>query len=142
VIFLIEVNYLAVLAAGVVSMLIGFLWYSPYLLGKPWLKEKGLSQETLKKAQKEMGKLYGLSFVVGLITAFVLSHVMVLSENYFHYPMLSTGINSAFWMWLGFMMPVQLTGTIFGDKNWKLLAIDTGYQLAAVLGMGVVLGLM
>lgn len=55
--------------------------------------------------------------------------------------MLQTGLTSAFWMWLGFVMTVQLTGTIFGDKNFKLFAIDTGYQLVALLGMGVVLGL-
>lgn len=46
-------------------------------------------------------------------------------------------------MWLGFVMPVQVTTTIFSDKkNWKLFAIDTGYQLVSLLGMGLVLGMM
>ncbi len=139
---MIEVNYLAVLVAAVVSMAIGFLWYHPVLFGKQWMKLKGYTSESLKKVQKEMGKLYALSFVVALVTAYVLSHVMTFSENYFGYPMLQTGLTTAFWMWLGFMMPVQITATIFGDKKWKLFAIDTGYQLVSVLAMGVVLGLM
>lgn len=139
---MVEVNYLAVLLAGVASMILGFLWYSPVLLGKPWMKERGFTSESLKKAQKDMGKLYGISFVVSLLTAFVLSHVMVLSENYFHYSMLSTGLNTAFWMWLGFVMPVQVTATIFGNQNWKLWGIDTGYQLASLLVMAVVLALL
>lgn len=139
---MIDVNYIAVIAAGVVSMILGFLWYSPMLLGKPWMKEKGYSAEPLKKAQKEMGKFYAISFVVSLITAYVLFHVMVMSMSYFNYPKLQTGLTSAFWMWLGFVMPVQITATIFGDKNFKLFGIDTGYQLVSLLAMGVVLGVL
>lgn len=138
----IEVNYLAVLLAGVATMALGFLWYSPILLGTIWMKEKGFTSESIKNAQKDMGKLYGLSFVVSLFTAYVLSHVMTMSENFFHYPMFSTGLISAFWMWIGFVMPVQLTSTIFGNKNWKLLGIDTGYQLVSLLIMGVVLAVI
>lgn len=138
----VEVNYLAVLLAGIASMAIGFLWYSQMVLGKQWMKEKGLTAENLKKAQKEMGKSYAVSFVISLITAYVLSHVMVLSENFFGYPMVQTGLTTAFWMWLGFAMPVQAGATIFGNKNWKLFAIDTGYQLVSLLAMGVVIGVL
>lgn len=138
----IEVNYLAVFLASVASMIVGFLWYSPAILGKPWMKEKGMTADDVKKAQKEMGKWYGLSFVVALVVAYVLFHVMVMAENYFGYSWLSTGLTSAFWMWLGFIMPVQVTATIFGGKNWKLLGIDTGYQLASILAMGIVIGVV
>lgn len=135
----IEINYLAVLAAGVVSMAVGFLWYSSILFGKMWIKEMGLSAEKMKGAQKEMGKLYALSFVGSLVTAYVLSHVMGLSQNYYSYTEVMTGVITAFWMWLGFMMPVQMTGTIFGDRNWRLFAINTGYQLATLILMGLVI---
>lgn len=135
----IEVNYIAVLAAGVVSMVVGFLWYSPMLFGKPWSKLMGYTAETMKKAQKEMGKYYVLSFVASLLTAFVISHVLTLSDNFFHYAKLSTALNTAFWMWLGFVMPVQLTDTIFGSKKWRLFAINTGYQLVSLLAMALVI---
>ncbi len=138
----IAVNYVAILLAGVVSMAIGFLWYSSMVLGKPWMKEKGVTPESMKKAQKEMGKLYALSFVASLIMAYVLSYVMALSANFFHYPKLQTGFITAFWMWIGFVMPVQLTATIFGNKNWKLFGIDTGYQLVSIVAMGVVIALL
>lgn len=138
----VEVNYLAVVLAGVASMVSGFLWYSPMLFGKPWMRLSGYTAENLKKAQKEMGKWYGLSFLVSLVTAYVLSHVMTLSESFFGYSRLSTGLTTAFWMWLGFMMPVQLTGEIFGDKKWKLFAINTGYQLVSLVLMAVVLAVL
>lgn len=138
----VEVNFVAILIAGVVSMALGFLWYS-VLFKKPWMKERGFTEESLKKAQREMGKLYGISFVVSLISAYMLSHVMTLSMNFYHYSGLETGCTTAFFMWLGFTMPVQLTATLFSDKkNWKLFAYDTGYQLVALVGMGVVLGLL
>ncbi len=138
----IEVNYLAVLIAAVVSMAIGFLWYGPVLFGKPWMKLRGYTDESLKKAQAEMGKLYGLSFVLALVTAYILSHMMTLSQEFYNYPVIQTGLTTAFFVWLGFMMPVQATATIFGDKKWKLFAIDTGYQLASLLVMGLILGYM
>ena len=140
---MVDVNYLAVLIAAVVSMALGFLWYGPYILGKQWMKERGFTAASMKEAQSEMGKWYAVSFVVLLVTAYVLSHVMVLSENYFGYPMLQTGLTTAFWMWLGFVMPVQLTATIFSEKrNLTLFGIDTGYQLVSLLAMGVVIGLL
>ena len=139
---MIEVNYLAVLLAGIVSMVIGFLWYSPLLFAKPWMKLMGYTAESMKKMQKQMGPMYGVSFVLSLVMAFVLSHVTTMSEAYFHYPHLMSALTSAFWMWLGFVVPVQATDVIFGGKSWKLFGINTGYQLASLLGMGVVIGLM
>lgn len=139
----IEVNFVALLLAAVVSMAIGFVWYSPVMFARRWMKLSGYTAEGLKKDQKEMGKWYGLSFVLALVTAYVLNHVMVLSENFFHYPMIQTGLSTAFWMWLGFVMPVQMTGVIFGkEKNMELFAINTGYQLVSMLAMGITIGFM
>lgn len=140
---MIEVNYLAVFIAAILSMVIGFAWYSPVLFGKPWMKLMGYNSEDLKKEQKKMGKLYGISFILLLVMAYVLAHVMVLSMSFYDYTAVMTGITSAFWMWLGFIMPVQATMTIFStNKNFTLFAINTGYQLAVVLAMGVILGIM
>lgn len=138
----VPVNYLAVLLAGVASMAVGFAWYHPMFFGKAWMKEMGYTEKSLKAEQNKMGALYGLSLLGALIMAYVLSHVMVFSMNYFHYAPVSTGLSSAFWMWLGFVAPVQMTDVIFGRKNWKLYKLNTGYQLTSLLVMGWVLGSM
>lgn len=138
----VPVNYLAVLLAAVAAMAVGFAWYSPMLFAKPWMKLMGLTMEKMKEAKQEMMKTYAISFVLALVTAYILSHVMTFSENFFHYSRLATGLSSAFWMWLGFIMPVQATDVLFGGKKWSLFGINTGYQLVAVLAMGIVLGLM
>ena len=133
----IEVDYMAVIVAAVASMAVGFLWYSPLVLGKPWMKLKGYTPASLKKAQQEMGKLYGISFVAALVTAFVLLHVITLSQDFYGLSKIQTGLTTAFWIWLGFIMPVQLADEIFGGHKWGLLAINTGYQLTSILVMAV-----
>jgi len=138
----IDVNYLGVFLAAVASMIIGFLWYSNLLFAKPWMKLMGYTKESMSKAQKEMGSMYAISFVVSLVTAYMMSHVMSLSEHYFGYPLLMTGLTTAFFMWLGFVMPVQLTDVLFGRKSRDLFYINTGYQLASLIGMGIVLAVI
>lgn len=138
----IEVNLVAVLLAGIASMVVGFVWYSYAMFAKPWMRLMGYNKENIKETQKKMAPMYALSFVLALITAYILSHVMGLSQSFYQYGDVQTGVSSAFWMWLGFIMPVQATDVIFGGKKWALFAINTGYQLASLLVMGLILGLM
>ena len=138
----VQVNYLAVLIAGVVGMGIGFVWYSYLLFAKPWMKEMGYTKESMAKEQKKMGPWYAVSFVALLVTAFMLTHVMTLSEHFYGYTPLTTGLTTAFFMWVGFIAPVQLTDVIFGSKKLKLFFINTGYQLVTLLAMGVVFAIM
>lgn len=139
---MIEVNYLELILAVVVSMAIGFAYYMNPIIAKPWMKLMGYSKEDVKPTGNEMAKMYGISAVLALVTAFVLSHVMTMSISYFNYSQVMTGIISAFWMWLGFIMPVQATEVLFGKKPVKLFAINTGYQLTSLLAMGVIIGLV
>lgn len=138
---MVEVNYLAVLLAAVAAMVVGFVWYGPMLFAKQWMKLAGHTKESLEKEKANMGKTYTISFVLALVSAYVLSHVMTFSESFFGYPSLVAGVTSAFWMWLGFVMPVQATDVLFGSKKLALFGINTGYQLVSLLAMGVVLGL-
>lgn len=137
----VEVNYLSVLIASVVSMAVGFVWYT-VLFGKPWIKLMGYTKASMEKEKENMGKTYTISFILTLVTAYMLFHVMVFSESYFHYPKVMTGLTSGFSMWLGFVMTTQATDVLFGGKNWKLFSINTGYQLASLLAMGLTMGLM
>jgi hypothetical protein len=137
----ISINYLAVLVASIASMIVGFLWYSPILFGKQWAKLNGYTEKSLKAEQKKMSKLYGFSFLAILLMAYILSHVISLSNNYYGFGMLQTGLTSAFFMWLGFVMPIQFTSQLFGREEWKLFFIDTGYQLASLTVMGVIIGI-
>lgn len=139
---MVEVNYLTVFLAAVASMVVGFLWYSPILFAKPWMKEMGLTDKHMKDAQSKMGKMYALSFVFSFVTAYVLYHVVTMGAYFTQTSGLNPALQGAFWSWLGFIMPVQATDVLFGGKSWKLFYINTGYQLAALLAMGVTFGLV
>ena len=133
--FNIEVNYLAILVAAVANMAVGFLWYSPVLFGKPWMKLMGLTAKHMAAAKKKMGMMYAISFIATIVTAYVLSVVVQTVQAL----SMVEGLQLAGLLWLGFVGPVQMTDVIFGGKPWKLFFINTGYQLAGLLVMGAIL---
>ncbi len=53
-----DVNLVAVLVCGVMTMVVGFLWYSPALFAKPWVKEMGYDMND-KAAMDKMKKSAG-----------------------------------------------------------------------------------
>ena len=58
----IEVNYIAIVIAAVAAMAIGFLWYSPMILGKQWMQLKGLTENSLKSCSLAKLNRYFESF--------------------------------------------------------------------------------
>lgn len=136
----VEVNFMTVLLAAVASMVVGFIYYSPMLFGNKWMKLSGINPN--KSQMKSMGKYYAFSFVLALITAYVLYHFIFLAETFFGMDPLMTAIITSVWAWIGFAMPVQATGEIFGHKKWGLFGLNTGYQLVSILAMGIVIALL
>jgi hypothetical protein len=86
--------------------------------------------------QKKAGPLYGISFLASLLTAFILGKIIynVTIDTAFY------GMKIGFAAWLGFVMTVQLTDTLFGKRPLKLFLINTGYQQVCYLVMGAILG--
>src|SRR5436190_1844431 len=131
------VNLWAVLVAAVATMPLGFLWYSPLLFARPWMKLMGYDpndKAKLQEMQKGAGKLYAMTFVATLISAFVLAKIVEISTvNQVPY-----APKIGFAVWLGFVMTVQLTDMLFGKRPVKLFLINTGYQLVCYLTMAVI----
>ena len=64
-----------VLVAAVATMVIGFIWYSPFVFARPWMRAMGYDPEDkakLAEMQKGAGWMYAGSFVASLVSAFVL----------------------------------------------------------------------
>ena len=134
-----HLNLLAILVAAVATMAIGFLWYSPILFAKPWMREMGLDpsdKSKIDEMRKGAAAAYSGSFIASLISAFVLAlifhHMKIMSGQY--------GAMMGFHVWLGFVATVQFTGALFAKQSMKLFAINTGYQLVCYLAMGAILG--
>ncbi len=134
----VPINYLAVLACAVASMVIGFVWYGP-LFGKKWMKLSGINPESGKKSG--MSASYALMFVGSLVMAYVLAHALVFAATYLKASGVSAGLTAGFWNWLGFIAPVTLGSVLWEKKPWSLWILNNAYQLLTLLVMGIILSL-
>jgi hypothetical protein len=135
----VPVNYLAVLVATLISMVIGSVWYGP-LFGKIWMKEMKLDmpKKMTAKIKQEMMKSYGLMFVGSFFMAYILAHNSVFAGAYMQTTGTSAGMSSGFWNWLGFVAPVTLTAVLWEGKSWKMWCINNGYYLITMPIMGAI----
>src|SRR2546425_8502340 len=75
---MVYVNYLAVLVAAAVVFVLGWLWYSPLLFFKPWMRLRGMDPvAAMAGAKMPAGKLL-IELVRCLVLAYVIARVMAL----------------------------------------------------------------
>ena len=138
----IHLNYLAILAAMLANIAIGFGWYGP-LFGKAWMKEVGMSPDH-KPAPGVMTRAMILMVIGAFLTVFVLAHsVEVWRPSSWKLgpdaPSATYGFYSAFFTWIGFYVPLLLSGVAWENKSWKLFSINAGYYFTALLAAGMIL---
>jgi hypothetical protein len=131
---IIQVNYLAVFICGVVSIVIGAVWYSHIVFGRTWMDEGDKSEEELKKDFNPI-KTYGISFLCNLFVAFALAQLLAhCGAN-----TIAEGIRISFLCWLGFFIAPMLQNSLHEKKSVRLIFIDSGYHLINILFYGVIL---
>lgn len=123
-----EVNIVAVIVATVAMFGVGALWYM-VLFSKQWAKMHGMDKMTdkeMKEMSAKMGPYYGLQLLMTIVSAWVLAYLMSLLPNVA--PMLVAVL-----VWLGFVLPADVSGVIFGGTNTKdmfpKIAIQAGEAL-------------
>lgn len=130
------INYLAVLVAGVLSMALGAFWYSPAAFGKLWMTLSGLTEASMEQAKKKgMTKLYTIAFIGSLVMSYVLAHFV----DYAEATTVSEGLQTGFWVWLGFMATKTLGTVLWENKPVKLYILNTTYDLVSALIAGSIL---
>jgi len=125
-----HVNYFAVIVAAILNMAVGALWYGPMLFAKQWMAVNNINPEDMKNVNP--APLYAQSIVVTIISYFVLAMAIIVTNTV----RLNGGMSLAFWLWLGFIAPVQYTANLFSNKKVAAFFIDTGYQLITMLIAG------
>lgn len=131
----VTINYWAVLAAGVSSMVLGWLWYGA-LFGKAWMKMSGLTKEKLDEQKKKgMAKSYILAFVGSLMMAYVLAHMV----DYTQSTTAKMAAQAGFWLWLGFVGPTTLESVLWEGKSWKLWFFNAAHGLLTLVVMAIIL---
>lgn len=136
----VEINFLGVIAATIIAMVIGGLWYSPLMFGKTWQKLAGLKDKDIQ--ERGMKAMAGM-VLLALVTSYVLAHVTYLSDAFYDdvsYGM--SALTSAFWMWLGFVLYGYLSTALFEQKPRNQVLINLGNSFITLLAMGIVIGLI
>lgn len=131
----VPVNYWAILVCGVVSMVLGSLWYGKFFR-KPWEKMMGWENvDPAKRAEmmKTMQRSYILAFIGALLMAYILSHAIIFAQSYLGESDMSAATMTAFFNWLGFIAPVTLTVVLWEGKPWKLWLLNSSYYLVQLL---------
>lgn len=161
-----NINFLVILLAALIPMVIGAIWYNPKVLGTAWMNAAGLTEEKLKGAN--MLKIFTLSFIFMFFLAFVMQmlvihqiHTMAILYNQ---PDFATPGSTSSTMMKQFMelygnsyrtfkhgafhgtfsgimiaLPIIGTNALFERKNFKYIAINAGYWILSMALMGGVI---
>lgn len=136
-----EISLTLVVLATIAQFVLGAIWYSPFLFGKWWMQIMEcthLSKEELNKMQKDMGPFYGLQFLLTLVSTYTLACLAPYIPEYsiFHI---------AFWIWIGFIAPVQISTVVWGNtkkKFWiRQIFVMLSMQLAGLMLASWILGM-
>ncbi len=133
-----QVNYLAVLVAGLVIFMLGGVWYSPVLFSKKWVALQGKTMDQMKAdaAGSNMPLMYLGAFLCGLLTAWVLAAFMSRMGHQSAF----IGAHVGAIAWLGFAAPTSYATALFSMKPKKLWLIDSLYNLVAFVLAGAIIG--
>jgi hypothetical protein len=125
--------------AALSSFAVGMVWYAKPVFGSSWSKLTGMTEN---KAKAGMAPAMIKAGVAGLLSAYVLAHVTYLSFMLLGNSFLSSALTTAFWLWLGVAATTILVHDSFEQRPVNLTLINIGNQLATMLAMGLVIGLM
>lgn len=129
-----KINYPAVLVAAILHWILGAVWYgvfsSKFLELIAWTPAQVAAIESQSHVTE-----YILSFLSSLVLVYILAHFV----QYTKATNLAGGLQTAFWLWLGFIVTTQLPTVIFEGRKTGLYLLNIGYQFVACLAAGALL---
>ena len=130
-----DINYWAVLVAGIATFMLGAIWYT-VLFGSMRTALLKLTEEQIQQAEKAMPVTLSILFFCYVVIAFVMAATVS-----------GWGLNSAgqgallgVLLWLGFSVALGLTGHVNSLNPLGVFLIDAGYQLVFLVMTGAILG--
>ena len=132
-----KIKYLAVLVAAIVHWLLGGLWYGVLFKNK-FMELIAWSPEKLQQmANQSEVKSLVIAFLMSLVFCYILAHFV----QYTKASNAIGGLQTAFWLWLGFVVTTQLPTVIFEGRNPGLYLLNIGYQFVGCALAGVILAI-
>ena len=140
-----EVNLLAVLVAGIFPMIVGALWYGP-LFGKRWLELMETTAEEIQEKGFNPLKTYGVSFLLALVTAFILAQLFAGMGGAARVVSIAgksgdalAGVYLALMALIAFILPVGYQSVAYEERKAGLFWLNLGHNGVALLGQAVII---
>lgn len=132
-----EINYLAVIAATLSTLIIGSIWYSPKVLGTLWMR--------LARVQPQRGAKFAVapivaSLIVSFITAWVLAGAAYISLQFYGGSFLGNTFITGLMLFAGFTAARLITHDAFERRPVPLTVITVTYELLTIIVMALIIG--
>ena len=125
------VNYLAIVVAAVVALVIGFIWYSPRVFGNRWMAYLGTTQA-------QLGNPGPTGMVVGVVASLLNAWVLAVLSLNLGGESIADGVLLGVLAWLGFMATITAAQISFEKKPWGLWVLNNAHNLLIQVLMGAI----
>ena len=137
-----EINWWAVLVAGISSFVVGGVWYSPGLFGKAWMKDNNFTEEQIRKGGNK-GKVFGFTLIFSLLMAVNLAMFLATPTdcptNCAAKTDIAWGATAGFLAGIWTFCAIAIH-SLFELKPWRLIFINGFYSVVALVLMGAIIG--
>lgn len=123
------VNYVAVFAAAVIYLVLGFLWYGP-LFGRRWMQLMQITPSGMNTGA--MVKTTVASFIGAVVMLSMLARVVLWGGA----ATAASGAGIGALVWLAFVAAVMLNTVLYERRPWALYVLNTGYYLVSLVIAG------
>ena len=131
-----SINWLAVVACVVFSMVSGSIWYAPKTFFPVWWQAIGKKDSDVPKATP---LTWVFVIVSSIVQAISMSLLVTAMGSLTGGATLASGALAGFMLWLGIVAPTSLVNKLFSNQ-YKAWAIETGNHLINFVVFGAILG--
>ena len=132
------VNWFAVVACVVVSMISGTIWYNPKTFFPVWWRGIGKTASDTP-GTSNMNATWGLTILSSFVQAAAMAFMVNTMGSLMGGVSLVSGAATGFMLWLGFIAPTYLVNKLFAGHGLKIWAIEIGNHLINFLLFGAIL---
>ncbi len=125
-------SVLAILAAFAANVAIGMFWYSQFFLGKPWMRHMKINPNAKPDGMAQ-------SFAVGLGGSLFGTYMLLWLLNLLPAATVTDGMMSAFLLWLGIVVPLQLNQIAWERRSVQFVLINASHSLVSLLAASAIL---
>jgi hypothetical protein len=127
-----HINFDAIAVGTLAAFALGFLWYSPMVFGRTWMRYAGIREMEMKdgKGLQRLGPALALLFLIGVMLDVLLPAEVMEWDD---------GAAMSVLVGLAIVAPSIALHYIFARRSVQLFLIDAGYSVFSLLILGAIL---